>query len=235
MALLLLNSLFLPTDIINIVKINKSIDFSIKNKYQENASSLLIKLNNQVLIFNLINHPTFDYNYKDFETGNNLIILSAISQPNNNDINTKNENALIISTKGGCIDSVKLLLKYHININQQDISGNTALHYALILGDKYLIKLLCQKKADYNIKNNEDLTPSLYALRIGNKEIISVMTKPKKEIKRSKYNVSKVSYDKNKNNFYKELIFKNSNQNFYPLNIDKKELLRELVIGLSTL
>ncbi|ORX49655.1 hypothetical protein BCR36DRAFT_397752 [Piromyces finnis] len=186
----------------------------------------IVKLNNQVLIFNLINHPTFDFNYKDFETDNTLIMLSAISQANVlnellqkeklkdkvNGINIKNENALIISIKRGYIDRVKLLLKYHININQQDISG-----------DKYLIKL-CQEKADYNIKNNKDLTPSI-----------------------SEYNVSKVFFNKNKDNFIfsktkitykdldKELIFKNPNQSFYPLNIDKKELLKELVIGFSTL
>jgi len=65
------------------------------------------------------------------ENGNNLIMLSTISQAivlnkllekkqmkdKINDVNFKNENDLFIATKGGCVDSVKLLLKYHINVN----------------------------------------------------------------------------------------------------------------------
>jgi len=65
------------------------------------------------------------------ENGNNLIMLSTISQAivlnkllekkqmkdKINDVNFKNENDLFIATKGGCVDSVELLLKYHINVN----------------------------------------------------------------------------------------------------------------------
>ena len=128
MALLLLYSLFSPSDIINLVKLNKNIDFSIKNKYQKSASSLLIKLNNQTLIFNLINHSTFDYDYKDRETGNNLLMINAISQANVlnellkikgmknriNVVNFNNENALIIATKGGGV--VLIVLNSYLNI-----------------------------------------------------------------------------------------------------------------------
>ncbi|ORY70870.1 ankyrin [Neocallimastix californiae] len=263
MALLLLNSLFLPSEIINIVKKNKNFDFCIKNKFQENATSLLIKLNNQVLLLNLINNLNFDYNYKDFENGNNLIMLCAISQANIldqllnmkimknkiNELNNNNENALIIATKAGCVDCVKLLLKYHINVNQQDNLGNTALHYAITIGDKYLINLICSKKANYNLKNKEGFTPSMYAVRTGDKEITSIMSKPKKDIIRSTFNISKVAYNKYKNHFnyiipkttksYNkfdlELVFKNANQIYYPANLDKIGLLKEIAIGLSTL
>jgi ankyrin repeat protein len=263
MALLLLNSLFLPSEIINIVKKNKNFDFCIKNKFQENATSLLIKLNNQVLLLNLINNLNFDYNYKDFENGNNLIMLCAISQANIldqllnmkimknkiNELNNNNENALIIATKVGCVDCVKLLLKYHINVNQQDNLGNTALHYAITIGDKYLINLICSKKANYNLKNKEGFTPSMYAVRTGDKEITSIMSKPKKDIIRSTFNISKVAYNKYKNHFnyiipkttksYNkfdlELVFKNANQIYYPANLDKIGLLKEIAIGLSTL
>jgi len=38
-------------------------------------------------------------------------------------------------------------------------------------------------------------------LRTGNKDINSIMSKPKKEIERSKYNVSKITYNKNKDSF----------------------------------
>jgi len=260
MALLLLNTLFSPTDIINIAKKTGNIDFSIKNKYQESASSLLIKSNNQILIFNLIHNPTFDYNYRDKETGNNLIMISAISQANVlndllkvkqmkkriNDVNNNNENALIIATKGGCVDSVKLLLKHHINVNQQDNSGNTALHYAILLGDNYIVKMICAKKADYNIKNNKDMTPSMLASQTRNFEIRSIMSTPILNIERSKHNVSKIAYDKNKDTFKylspkttikykdldKELVFKNSNQTLYSLYIDKMQLLGEIAIGI---
>ncbi|OUM64683.1 hypothetical protein PIROE2DRAFT_60478 [Piromyces sp. E2] len=261
MALLLLNSYFSPSELINIVKRNKNINFSVKNKLQENVSSLLIKLNNQVLLLNLIDHSNFDYEYKDNDNGNNIIMLSAISQVNVlekllkkdemkrkiNEVNNKNENALIIATKAGCVDSVKLLLKNHINVNQQDVLGNTALHYAINIGDTYLVKLIASKKANYNLVNKEGLTPSLCAIRKGNKEISSVMSNPKKEVNRSKHNVSKVAYDKNKDvfdyiipksseNYQKfnlEEVFNNSNKPYYPTNMDKKGLLKEIVIGLG--
>ncbi|KAL6617788.1 ankyrin [Neocallimastix sp. 'constans'] len=238
---------------------NIIVDEDENTAFMENATSLLIKLNNQVLLLNLINNLNFDYNYKDFENGNNLIMLFAISQANIldqllnmkimknkiNELNNNNENALIIATKVGCVDCVKLLLKYHINVNQQDNLGNTALHYAITIGDKYLINLICSKKANYNLKNKESFAPSMYAIRTGDKEITSIMSKPKKDIIRSTFNISKVAYNKYKNHFnyiipkttksYNkfdlELVFKNANQIYYPANLDKIGLLKEIAIG----
>jgi len=205
MAILLLNSLFLPSDILMLVKRCKNIDLSLKNKLQENATSLLIKLNQPVLTMNLIKNKTFDWEYKNEENGNNLLMLSAMSQAQIldellkknkmknkiNDVNANQENALIIATKAGCVDSVKLLLKHHSNVNQQDLLGNTALHYAVTIGDKYLTKLILNKKANRDLENKEGYTPNMLCHGPGHD--LKLIEYKDFEIQRSTYNIAKKS------------------------------------------
>ena len=45
--------------------------------------------------------------------------------------------------------------KYHKYINQQDLFGNTALHYASIGGFDECVKYLIDKGTDYEIENAE--------------------------------------------------------------------------------
>jgi len=146
----------------------KKLDLSVKNKYGENGTSLCFKFGLIDDLYPIIkNNVTFDYHYRDSVNQNTLLMLSAINNPSImkellendpsiiNEVNCKNENALIISTKINHIEVVKILLERGINVNQQDCIGNTALHYAVIIQKPYLIQLLVAKKVNIHLKNQE--------------------------------------------------------------------------------
>lgn len=173
-------------------KIFTRIELSKANLYGENASSLCVKQNLTQLFNILKNQPSFDVNYRDKETGNTLMLLAAISQPTVleqlikmnkegaklQDTNLRNENALIIATKSGCIEAVKILLKYKIDVDHQDLLGNTALHYAVELNDSYVTALLIGKKANPSIRNNEGKSALDLAKKLGNTEVLQAIDHP---------------------------------------------------------
>ncbi|KAG4108858.1 ankyrin [Neocallimastix lanati (nom. inval.)] len=246
-----------PIHIINIAKKNSSIDFSIKNKYGENVSSLLVKLNNNTLLYNLMNNSSFDFSYRDPLSGNSLLMLSAISQPmlldklikmnsfNINELNNNNENALILATKAGCISTVKILLKKKINCNQQDNLGNTALHYAVKLNDPYLVYIL-NKHIDSNILNNKGLSPKSEAFINSNERVKDVILggynidieKNDLEIPKIAYKLFKETYEylsprvsEESKIFNIEEIIKNASTPYSPVFQDKKKFIAEFIQG----
>ena len=52
-----------------------------------------------------------------------------------------------------------LIDRFHHKIDKQDYQGNTALHYACWNRNMKLIKILIEKGASVNVKNNEGYTP----------------------------------------------------------------------------
>ncbi|OUM69651.1 hypothetical protein PIROE2DRAFT_26292, partial [Piromyces sp. E2] len=66
---------------------------------------------------------------------------------------------LIIATKLGRRMIVKYLIRKNANINYQDEFGNTSLHYAIEIGDKYIIDILSFYHCDINLKNKEGKSP----------------------------------------------------------------------------
>ncbi|ORX83904.1 ankyrin, partial [Anaeromyces robustus] len=70
----------------------------------------------------------------------------------------KGENTLTIAIKSGHSDILQDIFFHNESLNQQDTFGNTALHYAIELKDKYAIIILAYYGADTNIKNNEGKT-----------------------------------------------------------------------------
>lgn len=57
------------------------------------------------------------------------------------------------------IESLKFLILNNIGINNQDIYGNTALHYAARNKHEKAIEILLSAGADIQIKNNDGITP----------------------------------------------------------------------------
>jgi len=168
------NTAFMVTLIVNDLTTAKfcaeniaKLDLSVKNKYGENATSLCFKLKQFELLPYLKNNPTFNYAYRDPLNQNTLLMISAVNNslamedllendPNIiNEVNNKNENALIMACKINQIKAVEILLKYGVDINHQDYLGNTALHYAIEIRSPHLIHILMTKKPDINIRNNE--------------------------------------------------------------------------------
>lgn len=76
-------------------------------------------------------------------------------QPNNT-TNVAGQNMLMMATfSSGSIEMVQELLKQKIDINQKDIDGNTALHYALRNANYEVIEALFKAGIDINTTNNK--------------------------------------------------------------------------------
>jgi len=165
----------------------KKLDLSIKNRYGEDGTSLCFKLGRYELFPFIKDNPTFDHNYRDPMNQNTLLLLSAINSApvmkelleNDpsiiNEVNYKNENALIIASKINHIEVVTVLLERGINVNQRDDLGNTALHYAVLTENLYLIYLLVKKKIDILIKNKEGKSALDLAHELHHEEYIPIL------------------------------------------------------------
>jgi len=170
-----------------VLKNGKDIDLSRKNRYGENASSLYIKSDCKNKCRIIVDNPTFDFQYIDDNNKNTMLMLASMNQPllvkriinsnmfSINDVNSKNENALILATKSNNLKSVEELIGNDVCINQKDFLGNTALYYAVDLGNTSIIRRLMFKNADINIKNNEGKSALDLANEIGNIEILNIL------------------------------------------------------------
>jgi len=173
------------------LKGGNNVDLSIKNRYGENASSLFFKcVNDSSLYPYIINNRTFDFEYIDNNNKISMVMLGALIQSQLlnsvleynvnliNEVNNRNENALIIAVKSSHSEAVAKLLECGINVNQQDYIGNTALYYAIDLKNFNYVKLLMDNHADINIRNIEGKSPLNYAHELGEKTIINILNNP---------------------------------------------------------
>jgi len=175
----------------------RRLDLSVKNKYGENATSLCFKFGFPEILDILKNNVTFNYYFRDAVNQNTLLMFSVVNKcifikellendPNIiNDVNCKNENALIIATKINQVKAVEILLNYGININQQDDLGNTALHYAIKIEQPKLVQMIMNKNPKVDLKNNDGKTALMLAKEIDNAEVLKVLNDPSCSIKSS--------------------------------------------------
>lgn len=73
------------------------------------------------------------------------------------------DTLLMIVVNAGNYRMVKLLIDFHVSINDQNLHGDTALIEATRIGNYNIIKLLLDSGANTRIKNNEKLTAELIA------------------------------------------------------------------------
>jgi len=208
----------------------KNLDLSIKNNKGESFTSFCFKhkptkqsnyssINAKYLMYDIFSSPTFDASCKD-RVGNNIFINYIISYPINYEdnvldvlrshkefsslTNDNQENLLIVATKIGCRDIIKYIVAAEgCDVNQQDILGNTALHYAVMLRDNFIVNLLAYYHADINIKNKEGKSPINMINESGDSTMKKFVLKPctpyefqKKEKKSKKNNDSIFSFGK---------------------------------------
>ena len=57
------------------------------------------------------------------------------------------------------LEAMEILIRFGIEINEQDKDGNTALHIAATHGDTQITRLLITQQADVSIRNNLGQTP----------------------------------------------------------------------------
>lgn len=86
-------------------------------------------------------------------------------------------NPLFTAIINGDVDAVKrLLAENKIDPNQQNIDGDTVMHYALANENIAIIEiLLAQQKIDLFKENHQNITPLLLAAAIGNKTILNML------------------------------------------------------------
>ncbi|OUM58501.1 hypothetical protein PIROE2DRAFT_64375 [Piromyces sp. E2] len=182
-----------------------NLDLSFKNKKGESFSSLCEKhkptkestysgINTKYLMYYIFTQPTFDASYRGI-SGINVLMNYIIHYFDNNDANYNKilsshkefstvtnddqENLLIVATKLGRQDVIYNIISAEgCNVNQQDILGNTALHYAIMLNDYYMANLLAYNKADINIKNKEGQSPVNMVNNSGDSTMLKFLLKP---------------------------------------------------------
>ncbi|OUM65338.1 hypothetical protein PIROE2DRAFT_60071 [Piromyces sp. E2] len=156
-------SIFIKSNVINdLVLANKRYSYFISYKAVRNyfinnktsKSDYLDPANNNSVMYALAHNDPYVKHFINIVTPNNLF-----------EKNNKNENVIIVATKLGFSKELKLILskitgdkEMEIQVNTQDHLGNTALHYAVLLKDKYIVNLLMNNKANPNLKNNNGLS-----------------------------------------------------------------------------
>jgi len=173
----------------------ENLDLSVKNKNGISASYLILFLDKleELMIFRILNHKTFDYGAYDRYHNNLLIqyivrndskgffnVLKLINRDEKilNMVNDKKENALIIAVKLDYHEFLCATFLNENNIDQQDELGNTALFYAIQLKNKHSINILMNYKASLNIKNNQGISPLDLAKEINDENILEILNNP---------------------------------------------------------
>jgi len=179
-----------------IITYNRGLNVSLTNKKGVSAFVYALKDGNPSLIDRIMRHKTFNFEYYDKYHNNLLINYTCNSNMGMikeimknrphfiNEVNYRQENALILAVKLNLYNIVQYLLTFkRININQQDIQGNTALHYAVHLSNEKMVCALAFAGADINICNEQGESPFTLAQNHKNKSILYLMQHPTRDIK----------------------------------------------------
>lgn len=94
---------------------------------------------------------------------------------------TQKDNLLIRTSKDNNIEMIEFLLDNGANINSQDETGGSAIHYATLINYySEKVNLLINRGADINIQNKKGITPLMNAVNLGNIELIKLLLKQPK-------------------------------------------------------
>lgn len=111
------------------------------------------------------------------QTSNNyLTIIEKILQQIHPDCKmTVGETPLFLAAQKGCLENVKLLLKYKATIDIPNASGNTPLWIACCNGHTEIVAELLNADANPNIANEKGNTPLIPACQRGCDEIVMML------------------------------------------------------------
>ena len=93
-----------------------------------------------------------------------------------NRTNNEGDTALLLHTRWSCDRAViKAMIKAGYHINTRNAEGNTVLHFAVKNRSDEMAVYLIKKGADYNIANEEQVTPLQMAVEKGLDEVLPFM------------------------------------------------------------
>jgi uncharacterized protein len=90
---------------------------------------------------------------------------------------TNGTTALVDAAKNQDFDSVRALLKQHVDVNAPEADGTTALHWAAHWGDLETVEALLSEGANATALNRYGATPLSEAVRIGGAPLIEKLLK----------------------------------------------------------
>lgn len=82
---------------------------------------------------------------------------------------------LLIASRDGNVDDVKLLLAKDVDVNVQDNFGNNMLMHASSGGHTEIVDLLLKRGANINMQNNDGYTALMIALNYNHLEIVKLL------------------------------------------------------------
>ncbi|WP_374076103.1 ankyrin repeat domain-containing protein [Bdellovibrio bacteriovorus] len=161
---------------------------------QKRTPLLIATQNNDVEIARLLIEAGADVNAQDQKQDSPLLyagaegrlqilrLIISKGKPNFKIYNRYGGTALIPACERGHVDIVKELLKTKIDINHKNNLGWTALMETIVLGDggprqQEILQLLVNAKADFNIPDNDGITPLAHAKRRKFAEMVNILEK----------------------------------------------------------
>lgn len=156
------------------------------NAKEKNGSTPLHRaaFNRDLYLVKLLFEKNADVKIKNV-FGITALHAALFNSSENNRKYTRDEGRLYKSKnkrRNGNLEVVKALINFGVVIDEKDIEGNTALHYAAKNvykkeknGYVGIAKFLIENGADVNAKNNEGRTPLFLAIDNGNTEIKNIL------------------------------------------------------------
>ncbi|MCP5062773.1 MAG: hypothetical protein GY936_09940 [Ignavibacteriae bacterium] len=143
-------------------------------EWQDSIVTLLIEYDKGIIIVNQKNKPLIDAVRKnDIQS-----VEKYLNKKNSNTIDEAGTSLLIIASKNGYINIVKLLLQNGANINAMNLAGHTALNKAVWLKKNRIAKYLIEQGADINKTDKHFILPPLVAaVRSNNLELGKILLK----------------------------------------------------------
>lgn len=93
-----------------------------------------------------------------------------------NRADNEGNTALLLHTRWSCdMDVIKAMVKAGCHVNARNSDGNTALHFAVKNRSGAVVRYLIKKGADYQIANEEQVTPLQLAVEKGLDEVLPFM------------------------------------------------------------
>ena len=118
--------------------------------------------------YNLMSHAIYRNDY------------GRVRRASSAEINATNEiggvTPILVATRWGKLEFVKLLLTKGANINHQKILGSTALHYAAVCGHGDIVQYLLAKGAATQINDKLGMSPAIAANAYGHPEMAKLIT-----------------------------------------------------------